>query len=78
MNRGTVTKAEGLKPCPFCGGTDLSLVEMSSCGCVPDTDAVKCNTCDAQGPIWNGTDEKVLWDTRGGGRPPGGSARYVK
>ena len=46
-----------LKPCPFCGGTNLEEVD-SGCG----DHWMVCKDCDARGP--NGFAPKVVWETR--------------
>lgn len=61
---------EKLKPCPFCGGTDIE-VESSDYG----GPYVFCNDCGALGPPTRWTDEtaddharaRALWNTRHGG-----------
>ena len=53
-----------LKPCPFCGGTDLRVVDPPVC----DEWVVEC-ACDANGPIANPTPEDAIetWNMRAGG-----------
>jgi len=48
----TTHKREGLKPCPFCGASDIVLVVEQIAGC-PECDDncyIRCNQCFAGGP----------------------------
>jgi len=57
----TMTK---LKPCPFCGGTVLELIEPAT---LQPAYYVACEKCDASGPMaksqWGAS---RLWNTRPG------------
>ena len=53
-----------LKPCPFCGGTEVYLIRNCFC-----EDYVRCSNCGAE--VWGNEDEKPsreraieLWNTR--------------
>lgn len=49
-----------LKPCPFCGGTDLDLVDIGE-----GFTAIACNTCDAFGPMGPGEEGAAAeWNER--------------
>lgn len=51
---------EELKPCPFCGGTELEVMEIDE-----GFSAVACDTCDAIGPMGQGDEEaKREWNQR--------------
>lgn len=51
--------------CPFCGFSDLELVERQSYYNLPYRWFIKCNECGAQGPVGN-TKELALkrWEDR--------------
>ena len=51
---------EVLKPCPFCGGTDLDLVDIDE-----GYFAIACGLCDAFGPMGQGEDGAMTeWNQR--------------
>jgi len=57
---------EKLKPCPFCGSEDVELVSF---GAKTVSYQVKCNTCEAYGPLfYNGNEAAsraaLFWNTR--------------
>ena len=58
-----------LRPCPFCGGTDLEPIRDSSGRFIM---WIQCNGCETDGPQVAGfaVDSKMeeLWNTRGGDR----------
>ena len=63
-----------LKPCPFCGGKDISTELVGEYGNTPF--AARCNDCDAEGPTamsvseagekWNIRKSKTQYRKRGG------------
>ena len=51
---------EDLKPCPFCGGTELEILDIDEGFC-----AVACETCDAFGPMGMGPEgAREEWNHR--------------
>lgn len=53
-------KAEGLKPCPFCGATWVKLAEYDGCWCV------RCCECGSKGAVafWNQSQAALDWNRR--------------
>lgn len=57
----------GLRPCPFCSGTSLSLVTV---GEKQTPVCIECEDCGATGPQSSNPDQRsiellrLLWDTR--------------
>ncbi|MFK3794785.1 Lar family restriction alleviation protein [Pseudomonas sp. NPDC088444] len=57
--------SQELKPCPFCGGTNLQVTEASS--------YVMCYGCDADGPVGRPADAAIAaWNNRAAPVPPAG------
>lgn len=51
-----------LKPCPFCGGTDLSIETFELDNTIQ---YVLCGDCQCEGPAGNGNQEAAeLWNWR--------------
>lgn len=51
---------EELKPCPFCGGTDIKLDAVPAVA-----QFYRCERCKAKGPYWiAGAGAKELWNVR--------------
>lgn len=72
-----VARAEALKPCPFCGGTDINPAGCST----SDGDVAVCGDCGADGPHpenkHNGTviaDGAEMWNRRAESPPAAMSA----
>lgn len=62
MYKGVTTMANELKPCPFCGGTDISCADA---GYKTDIWFVQCEDCGATFPHFDSKEEAIdHWNRR--------------
>ena len=58
--------AEGLKPCPFCGGNEIVKLKLYGCGSLPSV-FYECKKCGACGSKANDVESaEKMWNERKG------------
>jgi len=61
-----LTIMELKRPCPFCGNTDMELVNLSPDWFEYAHYTIECRKCEAHGPVIHGDQERAIqaWETR--------------